>query len=143
MERSIRLAARRFSISALALASASICTSVVHAQSTAATPAVAPTAESSDEEIVVTAQKRSERLADVPMSITALSGDTLRTLGIHDVSGLVRVTPGLNYVDSNYGTPVYSIRGLGFYDSSLSSTPAVTVYVDQVPLPYPQQTRNA
>ena len=40
------------------------------------------------EEVVVTAQKREQRLIDVPISITALSGETLRDRGIQTVSDL-------------------------------------------------------
>ena len=94
-------------------------------------------------EIVVTAQKRSERVNAVPMSISAASGAMLRDQGISQVADLQKVVPGLTYVQSGFATPVYSIRGVGFYETSLASTPAVTVYTDEIPLPYPQMTRNA
>lgn len=94
-------------------------------------------------DIVVTAQKRSERLNTVPMSINAVSGAMLRDQGIRDTADLVKIVPGLTYVQSGFATPVYSIRGVGFYETSLASTPAVTVYTDEIPLAYPQMTRNA
>src|SRR3546814_20734016 len=68
-------------------------------------------------DLVVTASKRAENLSDVPMSITAISGDSLREKGITDIQGLVKVTPGLSYTDSGQGTPVFSLRGVGFFET--------------------------
>jgi len=95
------------------------------------------------EEVVVTAQKRSELLTDVAMSITAVSGDELRTLIITDAKQLESVVPGFTYQLSNYGVPVYTIRGVGFYDRSLGNAPAVNIYIDEAPLPYSAMTRGA
>jgi len=88
------------------------------------------------EEIVVTAQKREQALNDVPMSITALSGEQLSSRGVTDVQSLVKVTPGLSYVESGNGVPVYSLRGVGFFETSLGARPSVAVYVDEAPLPF-------
>ena len=49
------------------------------------------------EEVVVTAQKRSESVNDVPLSITALSGDSLDRFGITDTRDLSKVTPGFSF----------------------------------------------
>jgi outer membrane receptor protein involved in Fe transport len=108
-------------------------------------PSSAPSADAGAnlEEIVVTAQKRSENINDVGMAITAVSGATLLDAGVRDTSGLTRIDPSFVYVPSSYGTPVYSIRGVGFYDTALGATPAVTVYLDQVPIPYSIMTSAA
>lgn len=95
------------------------------------------------EEIVVTAQKRVERLVDVPLSITAVSGDQLAKAGVTSTADLAKVSPGFNYQESQYGTPVFGIRGISFFDFSSASSPAVSVYVDQVPLPLSILTRGA
>ena len=87
-------------------------------------------------EIIVTAQKRSENIYSVPLSITAVSGDDLQAQGVTDVAGLAKVTPGFNAINSGFGTPVYFLRGIGFFDSSLAAKPTVTVYTDEVPIPY-------
>ncbi|GAB3104051.1 TonB-dependent receptor [Pseudomaricurvus hydrocarbonicus] len=89
------------------------------------------------EEIVVTSQKREQSTNDVGMSITALSGDTLKELSIDDVSDLAIVTPGLNYSDSGSGTPVYTMRGVGFNEGSLQATSTVGIYNDEVAVPFP------
>ena len=94
-------------------------------------------------EIVVTAQKRSERLADVPMSISVVTGDTLARAGIVDASQLVQAVPGFNYQQGAFGTPIFSIRGIGYNDNSTSAGPAVSVYTDQVALPYSVMARGA
>jgi outer membrane receptor protein involved in Fe transport len=94
-------------------------------------------------EIIVTATKRAEALNDVPMSISAASGDTLLQAGITDVSGLTKIVPGFNAIDSSYGTPIYYLRGVGFFETSLLAKPTVGVYVDEVPQPYSVMTLGA
>jgi iron complex outermembrane receptor protein len=95
------------------------------------------------EEITVTAQKRSERELDVPVSISAVSGDALERQGITSVADLEKIVPGFTFQPSAYGTPVYSIRGIGFLENSVAVAPTVSVYVDQVPLPYSAMTPGA
>jgi iron complex outermembrane recepter protein len=94
------------------------------------------------EEIVVTAEKRRESINDVPMSISALTGDQLEQKGIHSVADLEKVASGFRYSEGNNGTPVYSIRGVGFNETSLGALPNVPVYVDEVPIAFPIMTRG-
>ena len=94
-------------------------------------------------DIIVTAQKRSERLRDVPISITAASGDQLAKQGITSTADLEKVVPGFTYRQSQYGTPVFSIRGIGFYDEQIAVAPTVTVYTNQIPLPYARMSEGA
>jgi len=93
--------------------------------------------------ITVTANKTEQSLTDVPMSITAASGDFLEAAGIRNVNDLVKITPGLVVGDSSYGSPVYYMRGVGFFDTTLISKPTVSVYVDEVPLAYSAMTIGA
>ena len=95
------------------------------------------------QDIVVTAQKRSERLQDVPISITAASADKLKSLGITNVSDLQKIVPGFTFQKTVYGLPVYFIRGIGFNDTTLGVSPAVSIYVDQQPLPFSPMARGA
>lgn len=94
------------------------------------------------EEVIVTAQKREERLSDVPLSITAVTGEQLTQQGITDVSQLEKIVPGFSYQPSWTGAPILSIRGIGFFDNAVGANPAVTTYIDQVPLPFPVMTRG-
>src|SRR5918994_4639161 len=95
------------------------------------------------EEIVVTAQKRADNINDVPLSIATASGAELLKRGIDNPTQLESLVPGFSYQKSSYGVPVYSLRGVGFYDTTQGVTPAVAVYVDEVPLPYSAMTRGA
>ena len=128
------------SVSASALAAA-LAASPVLAQSvpgTAVAGAVGPDAgDVASGEIIVTAQKRSERIDRVPLSIQAFSGETLREAGITDTSGLIQLTPGLSYAKSSANTPIYTLRGIGFNTPNLSSTSPVGVYYDEVAYAYP------
>ncbi len=95
------------------------------------------------EEVVVTAQKREESINDVGMSIQATSGDKLKDLGINDTSGLFKAVSGFNANLSFYGTPIYTIRGVGFQDTSLAAGPTVSVYLDEAPIPFSVMTQGA
>ena len=99
-----------------------------------ASPAETATADSQD--IIVTANKREESSNRVPVSITAVTGDTLTSLGIRDTSDLTRVVPGFVAVANQLGTPVFFLRAVGFYNFSLAGKSTVTVYNDEAPLPY-------
>ncbi|GGD81189.1 TonB-dependent receptor [Croceicoccus mobilis] len=94
-------------------------------------------------EIIVTAQKREQSLNDVGLSITAASGDQLTNLGITNTGDLAKVTPGFTFTKSQDGTPLYTLRGVGFNDYTLGASPAVSVYVDQVPLAFGAFTQGA
>ncbi|WP_313805540.1 TonB-dependent receptor [Sphingobium sp.] len=93
-------------------------------------------AEGAVPDIVVTAQKRSDRLRDVPISISAATGDQLAKLGVASADDLQKVVPGFTFKPARTGVPIYTIRGIGFDDFGVGSSPAVSVSVDQVPLPF-------
>ena len=84
----------------------------------------------SGSEIVVTAQRRSESLQDVPISMTALSGEALRKSGIQDTESLVTLTPGLLVQRSVVGK--ISIRGVGNENYTIAGDPGVAVHSDGV-----------
>lgn len=64
------------------------------------------------EEVVVTALKRSSRLQETPLSMLAVSGETLRDKGVDNVSDLLRTTPGLTIVDQGASQRRLVIRGV-------------------------------
>lgn len=94
-------------------------------------------------DIVVTAQRRSESINSVPMSITAASADQLQSRGVTSVADLGKITPGLTYTQTAYATPVFTLRGIGFNENTLAAAPNVAVYVDEVPLPFPAMSSGA
>lgn len=116
----------------LAILSAAL-TDIAQAQE-AGSPAAA---ESGLADIVVTAQKREQNLNDVGLSISALSGSALASQRISTVADLATATPGLTFAPAPNSAPVYTLRGVGFFESTLAAYPAVSLYIDQMPLPLP------
>lgn len=94
------------------------------------------------EEIIVTAQKRTQSANDVGIAIETISGENLRDRGIIDTAALASAIPGFTFSESGFGTPIYTLRGVGFDDPSVQSTSTVGVYVDEVAIPYPIMTRG-
>ena len=94
-------------------------------------------------ELVVTAQKREESIQNVGMSIQAASGDKLQKLGVTSTEDLQKIVPGFQATPTYYGTNVFTIRGVGFQDTSLAGNPTVSVYVDEAPLPFSALTNGA
>lgn len=88
-------------------------------------------------EIVVTANKREQNLNKVGLTISALSGEALQKQRVTNVADLAKVTPGLTFAPTPNSTPVYTLRGVGFFESSLAAYPDVSLYIDQVPLSLP------
>ena len=135
-----------YSVSLIALVAASspACAQTVAAAPTAArTAPVAQPSENAVGEIIVTAQKRAQSINSVGMSIAAVSGDALKARGITTAADLVKSIPGFVYNETALGTPIYTLRGVGFVDQSLSAGPTVSVYVDEVPLPFAFMTKGA
>ena len=83
------------------------------------------------EEIVVTAQKRSERLLDVPMSLTAISGDQLTRSQSNRLEDFVGTVPGLTLV--SYGSEGSQLVIRGITSGSLAVNGAVANYIDETP----------
>jgi iron complex outermembrane receptor protein len=111
----------------VALLSSASC--AAYAQSAA--PAPAPTAV---DEIIVTAQRRTQALLDVPLAISALAGESLAAKGITNSANLATAVPNLQ-VSSPYGNtqPNFSLRGISVaneYNSNQASP--VGVYIDDV-----------
>jgi len=113
----------------LALSTASLASSA-HAQTVDSTRELAG-------EIVVTAQKRKQSIDDVGMSVAAFSKESLHSRGIESTEDLQRLVPGLTFTRTPSGPPVLTLRGVGFYDSTLAAAPAVSVYLDEAPLALP------
>jgi hypothetical protein len=83
------------------------------------------------EEVVVTANKRSERLADVPMSAVVLSGQKLTESQANTLQDIVNRVPGLQLVSDSPIDNQLIIRGISIGVGALNSS--VATYVDEVP----------
>ena len=83
------------------------------------------------EGVVVTAQRRSENLQQVPISVTALTGGDIQAKGLVNTQDLGIAVPGLTWARStNFSQP--SIRGVGSRNASPGDEPNVAVFVDGV-----------
>jgi len=100
----------------------------------AAGPAAAPGAPAGGEaerplqEVVVTATRREESLSKVPISVTALSQETMDEKGIKDFLDIARFTPGVSI--DNSATNAISIRGI----SSSGGAGTTGIYIDDTPI---------
>ncbi len=89
------------------------------------------------EMVIVTARRIEQTANDVGMDIQAFTGAQLERLRIDSVESLAMVVPSFNVSRSYQGTPVYTLRGVGFNTINLSATSTVGTYVDEVAYPYP------
>jgi iron complex outermembrane recepter protein len=99
------------------------------AMSAAAHAQEAPGAQ--EEEIVVTAQRRAERLIDVPQAVSVLSADDLERSGATQLRELASAVPGLSLSTRGAGENQISLRGVTVGGIDVSAT--VGTYVDEVP----------
>ncbi len=81
-------------------------------------------------EIVVTAQKRSERLIETPQSVTALGAEDLSKLVATQFTDFANIVPGLQFTTQGAGTSQISLRGV---TTGADVGPTVGIYVDDVP----------
>jgi outer membrane receptor protein involved in Fe transport len=116
------------SLTALALAGP------LHAQ-VAPAPQAEGEAPAAPGEIVVTAQKRSERLQDVPLSIVALTTEALATRNVRTFNDYAKFLPSVSYTSYGPGQAEVYFRGLSNGNRlSTGSLPTVGVYLDEQPV---------
>lgn len=97
----------------------------------AAQTGAAPAAAIEDsQDIVVTAQKREERLLDTPQSVTALSADDLSKLSAVQFRDFANMVPALSFTTQGAGQTQISLRGV---TTGNDVGPTVGIYVDEVP----------
>ncbi len=82
------------------------------------------------EEVIVTAQKRAERLLDVPQSVSVVSTDSLARQGIFQFRDYADRIPGLSYTTQGAGYTQVSLRGVTL---GQDISPTVAIYLDEVP----------
>lgn len=123
-----RLGMIPFGVAALALGVPGL--AVAQEAGTSAGSIAAQTSDGGDD-IVVTAQRREDRLQDVPQAITAFSEQGLQRLGITSTEALVRNVPGLSFTPVSPTESNLSLRGLS---TNLGLVPTVAVYVNDTPL---------
>ena len=95
----------------------------------------------SGSEIIVTANKRAQNIQDVPLAITALTGDTLRENNIVEARDLFQRIPNISVAsNASAGQLQLSIRGINFLSFSPISVQPVLTFVDDVVINSPQSS---
>lgn len=132
----------------LSTAIAALAASPVHAQSTDAaaasddSPAAAPADDSYGGDIVVTAQRRSESVQDVPIAISAFNSEMVEASGSTNITSLNGLAP--NVVLQTQGlvanVPMISIRGMSTADPDPNADPKVSTIIDGVYIPFVSST---
>src|SRR4029453_13436659 len=79
------------------------------------------------EEIIVTAQKRSQGLQEVPVAVSAFTSETRDLLGVNTIADLTDFTPGLSYATT---LDRMSLRGVGRLTNNYGSDPGIATYSD-------------
>jgi iron complex outermembrane recepter protein len=111
------------------------------AQDSAADAAAEAAAAAEEEGVIyVTARRREEKLIDVPLSVTAISGDTLAKQGVQDIVAIAQQVPNITLeVSRGTNTTLTAfIRGVGQQDPVAGFEAGVGLYVDDVYLNRPQ-----
>lgn len=80
------------------------------------------------EEIVVTATKRAESVMDVPLAITAMSGEFLREVNLDDVKDLIAFTPGITGNTKDSFMDFVSVRGIRTIDYGNGGDPSISIF---------------
>ncbi|MGB0210731.1 TonB-dependent receptor [Algiphilus sp.] len=106
-------------------------------ESASSTPSEAPEARrgAAMDEIVVTARRREESSQNVPVAVTAISGDQLERANVTDVDGLSTQVPSLVIIPSSSGSksiPTFAIRGQSQQEQSIIADPSVPVYFNEI-----------
>jgi outer membrane receptor protein involved in Fe transport len=113
--------AQRIMVSAMALATGMIGFGTAAAQEA-----------DTGEEIIVTAQLREQRLIEVPIAVTAYSGDDLDALGITKFDELALYVPGFEVQEQSANNPGFVIRGITSDSGEATTEPRIAVFVDGV-----------
>jgi iron complex outermembrane receptor protein len=106
-----------------------LCSPIALAAAWATQAAAQEAAQATLEEIVVTAQRRTENLQEVPISATALGRDQLAAKAVSRLSDLQTATPSLSITEAGI-TQSINIRGIGLASNSPNVTAGVATYVD-------------
>jgi len=82
-------------------------------------------------EIIVTAQKRAERLQDVPIAVTAISGEQMERTGANTVERLVGKVPNLQ-LGQTFGVAQVTLRGIGLANFSPGAEGSIAFHINNV-----------
>lgn len=84
------------------------------------------------EEVIVTAERRSQSQQEVPLAITTITGDQVGASGISNISDIALKTPNLTITQFNIAEPQLFLRGVGSTNDSAGADPTVSMFIDDV-----------
>ena len=82
-------------------------------------------------QVIVTAERRPVDIQSVPISVTALTADEVRSLNLRETLDLSAAVPGLNFTQQGIGATPF-IRGVGAMSGAIGNEAPVSVYIDGV-----------
>ncbi|PXW71672.1 outer membrane receptor protein involved in Fe transport [Blastomonas natatoria] len=85
-----------------------------------------------EDTIIVTAQKREQSIQDVPITVSAISGEQMDNIGIDEFDELSAFIPGLNIQEQSANNPGFVIRGITSDSGSAQIAPRVTIYLNGI-----------
>jgi len=112
-------------VGAISVAAGSIGTAVIAQDADAAD-------QRSDDVIVVTAQRRTERLLDVPLAVSVLNSEMMEQTGVREISGIAEYLPNVQVTQSSDFNAAVTIRGVGANSRNIGFDTRVGIYVDGV-----------
>jgi len=86
------------------------------------------------EDIVVTAQRQSQRLQDVPIAVSAFTAQNLEQQQIVNPSALQQSLPNITYTKTNFTSSSFNIRGIGDLCTGTTCDQATAIHVNDMPL---------
>ena len=86
------------------------------------------------EEVLVTAQKRSESVQDIPIAVSAFDQSFMRKSGIENAADLVAYTPGLSGQSYQATESVFTVRGIGTQAFGIGADNSVGMFIDDQPI---------
>ncbi|WP_315760580.1 TonB-dependent receptor [Sphingomonas sp. Y38-1Y] len=119
-------------LSAAAMLLASVASSALAQSSVQDADAAPDSRADASNDILVTAQKIEQRAVDVPITISAVSGERIRELGVGDLDELSNYIPGLNIQEQSANNPGIVIRGITSDSGSAQQGPRVTLYYNGI-----------
>ncbi|WP_375250911.1 TonB-dependent receptor [Sphingomonas sp.] len=93
---------------------------------------VQPTAGPNDDDIIVTAQKTEQRIEDVPLTVSAVTGQRMAQIGVNSLSELAMYVPGLRIQEQSANNPGFVIRGITSDSGSSQQGARVTLYYNGI-----------
>ena len=82
------------------------------------------------EEVIITAQKREQSLQDVPVTVSAFSGNFIEEAGVQDIRDIAGLTPNLSIKTRSETETTVFMRGIGSLAPGIGADPAVGIFID-------------